>query len=82
MQQLTYTGPRTLEWREAAAPALDSDSAALVRPAGSRDVRPRRADRRGRHPRSQPPFPIGHECVAEVIEVGDAVDDTTAPVRS
>src|SRR6478735_1046358 len=38
MQQLTFVGPQTLEWREA-----------------------------------PPPFPLGHECVAEVVEVGDAV---------
>jgi alcohol dehydrogenase len=32
MQQLTYTGPDALEWREAPEPLLSSDTAALVRP--------------------------------------------------
>jgi hypothetical protein len=31
MLQLTYTGPDTLEWREAPEPRLSSDSVALVR---------------------------------------------------
>ena len=32
MQQLTYTGPDTLEWRDVDEPQLQSDGAALVRP--------------------------------------------------
>ena len=28
-----------------------------------------------------PPFPIGHECVAEVVDVGDAVRRLTGPAR-
>ena len=32
MLQLTYTGPDALAWREAPAPRLSSDAAALVRP--------------------------------------------------
>jgi len=72
MLQLTYTGPDALEWREAPEPRPSSDAAALVRPLAVatcdldaliiEGVSPFRA-----------PFPIGHECVAEVLEVGDAV---------
>lgn len=32
MQQLTYTGPRELEWQDAPEPRLTGDGAALVRP--------------------------------------------------
>ena len=32
MRQLVITGPHAVEWREAAAPALEGDGHALVRP--------------------------------------------------
>src|SRR5208282_4691196 len=64
VQQLNYLGPRELAWREAPAPKLDSDRAALVRPLAVATcdldalivagVSPFRA-----------PFALGHECVAE-----------------
>ena len=69
---LTYTGPKALEWREAAEPRLTSDAAALVRPraVATCDLDALIID--GSSP-FEPPFVIGHECVGEVIEVGDAV---------
>ena len=72
MQALTYTAPHELEWREAPEPGLDSDRAALVRPVA---VATCDLDALiiGGHSPFQPPFPIGHECVAEVVELGDAV---------
>ncbi len=72
MQQLTYTAPRTLQWREAPEPSLGSDAAALVRPrvVATCDLDALIID--GASP-FQPPFAIGHECVAEVVEVGDGV---------
>jgi alcohol dehydrogenase len=72
MLQLTYTAPNALEWREAPEPALDSDAAALVRPraVATCDLDALIID--GSSP-FQAPFPIGHECVAEVLDVGDAV---------
>ena len=72
MLQLTYTGPDQLEWREAPAASLCSDAAALVRP---RVVATCDLDAlivTGASP-FPPPFAIGHECVAEVIELGDSV---------
>jgi threonine dehydrogenase-like Zn-dependent dehydrogenase len=70
MQQLVYTAANELQWREAAAPALDSDRAALVRPraVATCDLDALIIDGSSPFP---PPFPIGHECVAEVVEVGD-----------
>jgi threonine dehydrogenase-like Zn-dependent dehydrogenase len=72
MQQLVYTAPNVLEWREAPAPRLTSDLAALVRPkaVATCDLDALIID--GSSPFSAP-FPLGHECVAEVVDVGDAV---------
>jgi threonine dehydrogenase-like Zn-dependent dehydrogenase len=72
MQQLTYTAPGALEWREATAPVLSSDAAALVRPVAVATCDLDALIVRGESP-FPPPFPIGHECVAEVIDVGDQV---------
>jgi alcohol dehydrogenase len=71
-QQLTYTGPGTLEWREAPAPSITSDAAALVRPLAVATCDLDALIVRGRSP-FEPPFPLGHECVAEVISAGDEV---------
>ncbi|HXB16638.1 MAG TPA: alcohol dehydrogenase catalytic domain-containing protein [Solirubrobacteraceae bacterium] len=73
MEQLVYTAPRRLEWREAPDPALSSDRAALVRPLAVATCDLDALIVQGNAP-FQPPFPLGHECVAEVVEVGDAVE--------
>src|SRR5258708_31116919 len=72
MLQLTYTAPRALQWREADEPALSSDDAALVRPRAVATCDLDALIVGGASP-FPPPFPIGHECVAEVLDVGDAV---------
>jgi threonine dehydrogenase-like Zn-dependent dehydrogenase len=72
MLQLTYAGPDALEWREAPAPHLSSDAAALVRPIAVATCDLDALIIEGSSP-FQPPFAIGHECVAEVLDVGDAV---------
>ena len=72
MLQLTYTGPDALSWREAPAPRLGSDAAALVRPVAVATCDLDALIIGGTSP-FPPPFAIGHECVAEVLEVGDAV---------
>lgn len=72
MLQLTYTAPKELEWREAAEPGMSSDSAALVRPRAVATCDLDALIIEGTSP-FPAPFPIGHECVAEVLEVGDAV---------
>jgi threonine dehydrogenase-like Zn-dependent dehydrogenase len=76
VRQLTYTGPDKLEWREAPAPRLSSDAAALVRPRAVATCDLDALIIVGASP-FQPPFAIGHECVAEVLEVGDAVSTLT-----
>jgi threonine dehydrogenase-like Zn-dependent dehydrogenase len=72
MLQLTYTGPDALEWREAPAPQLSSDAAALVRPRAVATCDLDGLIIEGASPFA-PPFALGHECVAEVIDVGDTV---------
>ncbi len=70
MQQLTYTAPNELEWREAEEPKLSADGAALVRPLAVATCDLDALIIGGESP-FPAPFPIGHECVAEVVEVGD-----------
>jgi threonine dehydrogenase-like Zn-dependent dehydrogenase len=72
MQQLTYTSPRSLQWREALEPSLSSDAAAIVRPLAVATCDLDALIVEGSSP-FPPPFPIGHECVAEVIELGEEV---------
>lgn len=72
MRQLVYVGSRKLEWREVAPPLLSSDGAALVRPLAVATCDLDALIVQGLSPFA-PPFPIGHECVAEVVELGDAV---------
>ncbi len=71
MQQLTYAAPDRLEWREADEPRLQSDRAALVRPLAVATCDLDALIIAGESPFAAP-FPIGHECVAEVIDAGDA----------
>jgi threonine dehydrogenase-like Zn-dependent dehydrogenase len=69
---LTYTAPNSLEWREAPEPRLISDGAALVRPRAVATCDLDALIIYGSSPFS-PPFPLGHECVGEIVEVGDGV---------
>jgi alcohol dehydrogenase len=72
VQQLNYLGPNEVAWREAADPALDSDRAALVRPLAVATCDLDAVIVTGESPFAGP-FALGHECVAEVIDVGDGV---------
>lgn len=72
MRQLTCTAPGAVEWRDVPEPQIQADMEALVRP-----VAVARCDidlflTSGAIP-AREPFALGHECVAEVIAVGDAV---------
>jgi alcohol dehydrogenase len=72
MRQLVFTGPGSLEWREAPEPHISSDASALVRPVAVATCDLDALIVSGASP-FPAPFPLGHECVAEVLEVGDAV---------
>ena len=72
MRQLTYTGPNTLEWLDVPEPKLEGPGEALVRPmvVARCDLDP--LIMAGATP-MPPPIAIGHEFVAEVVEVGEDV---------
>src|SRR3954463_3291631 len=73
MPALTFTGPDALEWRDGGSPlTLESDEAALVRPIAVATCDLDDLIVAGRAP-FPAPYAIGHEGVAEVVDVGDAV---------
>lgn len=72
MRALTFAGPDVLEWREAPDPRLAGDGEAVVRPLAVATCDLDDVIVRGRSP-FPPPFVLGHEGVAEVVEVGDGV---------
>ena len=72
MRQLTCAGPNAVEWRDVPEPRLEGDGEALVRP-----LAVARCDidlflTSGLFP-SRGPFALGHECVAEIVALGDGV---------
>jgi len=72
MRQLTFLRPRTLQWRDVPAPALHGGGDALIRPIVSSTCDLDQAIVQGEW--AVPgPFAIGHECVAEVLEISDGV---------
>jgi alcohol dehydrogenase len=77
VQQLTFIEPNKVEWREAEEPSLEGDGEALVRPLAVATCDLDTAVIAGRVP-IPPPFPLGHECVAEVIDAGDSISTVTA----
>jgi threonine dehydrogenase-like Zn-dependent dehydrogenase len=76
MKQLNLVGKGKLEWRDAADPKLEGDSEALVRPLAVATCDLDLLLVRGLAP-TDGPFPFGHECVAEVTEVGDGVESVS-----
>ena len=70
MQQLVYARPGTLQWRDVAVPRLITGVDALVRPVASATCDLDRAIIAGASP-FEGPFAIGHECVAEVVDISD-----------
>lgn len=77
MRELTYVARHTVEWREAPDPKLQSDQEAIVAPVTATSCDVDSAILAG-HGFIDPPFALGHECVARVVETGDAVT-TVAP---
>jgi threonine dehydrogenase-like Zn-dependent dehydrogenase len=76
LRQLTYIAANELQWIDAPDPRISSDGAAIVRPVAVATCDLDAIIISGLSP-FQPPFPIGHECVAEVVEVGDSVTTVT-----
>ncbi|MGH7820719.1 MAG: alcohol dehydrogenase catalytic domain-containing protein [Candidatus Binatia bacterium] len=72
MRELVYVGSGQVEWRDAPDPALGEARAALVRPLVAATCDLDRAIVHGMTP-FPPPFALGHECLAEVVDVGDGV---------
>lgn len=74
MRQLTCTGPGTLDWLEVSEPRVLHADGAVVQPlAVARcELDPLLVSL---GPTPAGPFAVGHEVVAEVVEVGDAVVD-------
>ena len=76
MRQLEITGTRTVEWRDAPDPSLGGDGEAIVRPLAVAMCDLDAAFLTGMVPLGDP-FPLGHECIAEVVDAGDAVGSVT-----
>lgn len=72
MRQLTFVGPRKLEWWDVEAPRLEGDGEALIRADTIARCDLDLYIAQGLIP-FEPPFSLGHEMVATVLEVGDAV---------
>ena len=73
MQQLTFVEAGNVEWRDVPAPELEGDGQAIVRPLSVATCDLDTALMHGRAP-YKGPFGLGHEGVAEVVDVGDGVD--------
>lgn len=72
MRELMFLSPGKLAWREAVAPAIEGSREAIVRPIAATTCDLDRLIIRGEAPFAGP-FAIGHECIAEVVEVGEDV---------
>lgn len=72
MRQLHYEGPRQLGWRDAPEPTIQADHEVVVSTIAATTCAVDEAIIRGMSP-FQPPFALGHESVARVVELGDDV---------
>lgn len=76
MRELTYAAKRTVEWREAPDPEIQSSAEAIVAPVAATPCDVDSAILAGQG-FIEPPFALGHECVARVVETDDAVTAVT-----
>ncbi|MBL8150964.1 MAG: alcohol dehydrogenase catalytic domain-containing protein [Blastocatellia bacterium] len=72
MKQLTFIKAGLLEWHEAKLPTLQADTDVLVRPLAVARCDLDFAAIAGRAPLPGP-YAIGHEFIAEIVEMGDSV---------
>jgi alcohol dehydrogenase len=80
MRTLTFVRPGALEWRDAADPLLEGDGEALVRPIAATTCDLDQLVIRGQTP-FEGPFSLGHECVAEIVDLGEEVNGLTPGQR-
>jgi threonine dehydrogenase-like Zn-dependent dehydrogenase len=80
MQALVCTGPGAVSWRELPRPVVSSPHDAIVRPlvVATCDIDGQMIA--GATP-YRAPIALGHECIAEVVEVGEAVTRVTPGQR-
>lgn len=74
MRQLMFLGEHSLDWREAPDPVLKTATDVIVRPLAVATCDLDAGIVAGRVPAGTD-FPFGHECVAEVVSIGDEVRD-------
>ena len=74
MEQLTLVEAGRIEWRDVAAPRLEGPAEALVRPLAVTRCDIDLPYVTGLLP-SPRPFALGHECVGEIVALGDDVRD-------
>ena len=72
MRELNFIEKGKLEWRDADDPKLEGDGEAIVRPVALATCDLDAGIVSGPAP-IEGPFAFGHECVAEVVDVGDSV---------
>ncbi|WOE75065.1 zinc-dependent alcohol dehydrogenase [Alterisphingorhabdus coralli] len=72
MRQLYYEGPRTLVWHDVPEPTVQADHEVLVSTIAATTCDVDFAVIMGLSP-FQPPFSLGHESIARVVDMGDAV---------
>lgn len=72
MRQLFFEGPRKLNWHDVLEPTLQADHEVLVSTIAATTCDVDFAVIMGLSP-FEPPFAIGHESVARVVDMGDAV---------
>lgn len=72
MRELIFNGPAELAWRERPDPRIAHPEDAIVRPIAATTCDLDVAMIRGRTP-FKGPMALGHECVAEIVEIGPGV---------
>src|SRR5688572_24169083 len=73
MRELTFVEPGKVEFREKPSPKIEGSRQAIVRPLAVSRCDLDFVFARGKAPVAGP-FALGHECIAEVLAIGDAVD--------
>jgi len=73
MRVLNFVEPGHVEWFEAPEPSIETPDDALVRPVVVALCDADTACLQGDWPAPPGPFPMGHEFVAEVVEIGERV---------